>query len=72
MFSLSNNMDIVRDRSSMAILEKGDKKIIWEYTQWWRDLATQVHPPLLDKEIVILFANTLKASYYEYVIGSSA
>jgi hypothetical protein len=32
MFSSSNNMDIVRDRSSVAILEKGDKKIIWEYT----------------------------------------
>jgi hypothetical protein len=36
-----------------------------------RDLAAQVHPPLLDKEIVTLFANTLKASYYEHVMGRS-
>jgi hypothetical protein len=36
-----------------------------------RDLAAQVHPPLLDKEIVTLFVNTLKASYYEHVMGRS-
>ena len=38
----------------------------------WRDLAAQVHPPLLDKEMVTLFANTLKDPYYEHVMGSSA
>jgi hypothetical protein len=37
-----------------------------------RDLPTQMHPPLLDIEMIILFANTLKASYYEHVMGSSA
>ena len=32
-----------------------------------------VHPPLLDKEMVTLFAaDTLKAPYYEHVMGSSA
>jgi hypothetical protein len=36
-----------------------------------RNLAAQVHPPLLDKEIVTLFVNTLKASYYEHVMGRS-
>jgi hypothetical protein len=30
-----------------------------------------VHPSLLDKEMVTPFANTLKASYYEHVMGSS-
>jgi hypothetical protein len=35
-------------------------------------LAAQVHPPLLEKEMVALFANTLKAPYYEHVMGSSA
>jgi hypothetical protein len=28
-----------------------------------------VHPQLLDKEMTTLFANTLKASYYEYMMG---
>ena len=36
------------------------------------DLAAQVHPPLLDKEIVALFTNTLRVPYYEHVMGSSA
>jgi hypothetical protein len=30
-----------------------------------------VYPPLLDKEMITLIANTLKASYYEHVMGSS-
>jgi hypothetical protein len=30
-----------------------------------------VHPPLLDKEMITLIANTLKASYYEHVMSSS-
>ncbi|XP_011046380.1 PREDICTED: uncharacterized protein LOC105141014 [Populus euphratica] len=66
------NMDISPDRTSLSNLEKGDKESIREYAQRWRDLAAQVHPPLLDKEMVTLFANTLKAPYYEHVMGSSA
>ena len=56
----------------MSNLEKRDKESIREYAQRWRDLAAQVHPPLLDKEMVTLFANTLKDPYYKYVMGSSA
>jgi hypothetical protein len=66
------NMDITPDRNSLSNLEKGDKESIREYAQRWRDLAAQVHPLLLDKEMVILFANTLKAPYYEHVMGSLA
>jgi len=65
-------MDIAPDRTSLSILEKRDKESIREYAQRWRDLAAQVHPPLLDKEMVTLFANTLKDPYYEHVMGSSA
>jgi len=35
-------------------------------------MAAQVHPPLLEKEMIALFVNTLKAPYYEHVMGSSA
>jgi hypothetical protein len=66
------NMDIALDRTSLSNLEKRDKESIREYAQRWRDLAAQVHPPLLDKEMVTLFANTLKDPYYEHVMGSSA
>jgi hypothetical protein len=66
------NMDIASDRTSLSNLEKRDKESIREYAQRWRDLAAQVYPPLLDKEMVTLFANTLKDPYYEHVMGSSA
>jgi len=66
------NMDIAPDKTSLSNLEKGDKESRREYAQRWRDLAGQVHPPLLEKEMVVLFAYTLKAPYYEHVMGSSA
>jgi len=66
------NMDITPDRTNLSNLEKRDKESIREYAQRWRDLAAQVHPPFLDKEMVTLFANTLKDPYYEHVMGSSA
>ena len=66
------NMDIAPDRTSLSNLEKKNKESIRKYTQRWRESAAQVYPPLLDKEMVSLLANTLKASYYEHVMGSSA
>eukprot|EP00258_Populus_trichocarpa_P023615 XP_024439634.1 uncharacterized protein LOC112323891 [Populus trichocarpa] len=66
------NMDIAPDRTSLSNLEKRDKESIREYAQRWRESAAQVHPSLLDKEMVTLFANTLKAPYYEHVMDSSA
>jgi hypothetical protein len=65
------NIDIAPDKTSLFNLKKRDKESIREYTQRWRDLAAQVHPPLLDKEMVTLFSNTLKTSYYEHLMGSS-
>ena len=65
------NMDIAPDRTSLSNLEKKEKESIREYAQRWRDTAAQVHPPLLDREMVTLSANTLIAPYYEHVMGSS-
>jgi hypothetical protein len=64
-------MDIAPDRTSLFNLEQNDKESIREYAQRWRESVAQVHPPLLDKEMVTLFAVTLKAPYYEHVMGSS-
>ena len=66
------NMDIALDRTSLSNMERMKKESIREYAQRWRDLAAQVHPPLLDREMVTLFANMLKAPFYEHVMGSSA
>jgi hypothetical protein len=55
----------------LSQLEKKNKEIIKEYAQKWRDLAAQVYPPFLDKEMVTLFVNTFMASYYEHMMGGS-
>lgn len=61
-------MDIAFNGSSLSLLEKEDKETIRENAQIWRDLATKIHPPHLDREMVTLFANTLKTPYYEHVM----
>ncbi|XP_012472369.1 uncharacterized protein LOC105789543 [Gossypium raimondii] len=37
----------------------------------WREVAVQVQPPLLEKEITMLFINTLKAPFLNHMLGSA-
>jgi len=64
------NKDMGPDKSSLQAMEK-NKESIREYTQRWRETATQVNPPSLEKEMINLFVNTFKAPYFEYLVGSS-
>jgi len=64
-------MDIAPNINSLFNMEKRDKENIRKYAQRWRDLAAQMHPPLLDKRMVTLFAKTLKTPYYEHMMCSS-
>ncbi|XP_016745131.1 uncharacterized protein [Gossypium hirsutum] len=41
------------------------------FMQQWREVAIQVQPPLLEKEITMLFINTLKAPFITHMIGST-
>ncbi|KAA3481527.1 reverse transcriptase [Gossypium australe] len=41
-----------------------------QYAQRWRNVATQVQPPLLEKETTIFFINTLKAPFINHILGS--
>lgn len=63
-------MDTTPDRTNLSHLEKGNKECMREYAQRLKDLVVKVHPPLLDKEMITLFANTFKASYYKDVIDN--
>ena len=62
------NMDVGPDRSSLQVMEKDNMESIREYTQIWRETATQVNPPLLEKEMINLFVSTFKAPYFEYLV----
>jgi hypothetical protein len=48
-------------------MEKDNKEFIREYTQKWSEAAVQVNPSLLEKGMINLFANTFKATYFEYL-----
>lgn len=40
-----------------------------EYAQRWRDLAAQVGPPMMEREMVPLIVGTLLVFYYEKLVG---
>ncbi|KAL4290243.1 hypothetical protein GQ457_14G022360 [Hibiscus cannabinus] len=63
--------DIVPDRVTLQNMEKRHDESFRQYAQRWRDVATQVQPPLLEKEIVMLFLGTLKKPFLNRMIGGA-
>jgi hypothetical protein len=66
------NIDVGPDRLSLQAMEKDNKESIKEYARRWREVAAQVNPPMLEKEMINLFSNSFKAPYFEYLVRSSA
>jgi hypothetical protein len=66
------NIDVGHDRLSFQAMEKDNKESIREYTRRWSEVAAQVNPPMLEKEMISLFSNTFKAPFFEYLVRSSA
>ncbi|KAA3462090.1 hypothetical protein EPI10_028612 [Gossypium australe] len=52
-------------------MEKKQNESFKQYAQRWREVSTQVHPPLLEKETTMLFINTLKAPFINHMFGSA-
>ena len=40
-----------------------------EYAQIWRDLAAQVVPPTMEREMLTMIVDTLPVFYYEKMVG---
>ncbi|KAL5170149.1 hypothetical protein HKD37_11G031906 [Glycine soja] len=40
-----------------------------EYVQRWRDLAAQVAPPMMEREMITMIVDTLPVFYYEKMVG---
>jgi hypothetical protein len=53
-------------------MKKNNKESIREYARRWSEVVAQVNPLMLEKEMISLFSNTFKASYFEYLVRSSA
>ena len=63
--------DTAPDRLALQNIEKKTTEIFREYAHKWRDLTAQVQPSMTDKELNKMFLNTLKAPYYDRMIGNS-
>ena len=63
--------DTAPDRMLLQNMEKKANESFCEYAHKWRDLVAQVQPPMTDKEVNKTFLNTLKAPYYDRMIGNS-
>ena len=53
------DIDMAPNRMQLQNMEKKALETSREYAQRWRDVATQVEPPLSNKEIIAIFIDTL-------------
>lgn len=68
----SHVADMVLDRITLQNMEKKPNESFRQYAQRWREVAIQVQPPLLEKEMTMLFINTLKAPFITHMLGSAS
>ncbi|XP_050941529.1 uncharacterized protein LOC127149709 [Cucumis melo] len=66
------NIDMAPDHLDLQRMEKRNVETFKEYAQRWRELVAQVQPPLTDKELTAIFINTLRAPYYDRMVGSAS
>ena len=48
---------------------KWESESFKDYAQRWRDLAVQVAPPMVEREMVTMMVETLPVFYYEKLVG---
>ena len=57
------------DRMQLQNMCKTEHESFKEYAQRWRDLATQVVPPMMEREMITMIVDTLPVFYYEKMVG---
>ncbi|XP_016700235.1 uncharacterized protein [Gossypium hirsutum] len=67
----SHVVEMVPDRITLQNMEKKSNEGFRQYAQRWREVAVQVQPPLLEREMTMPFVNTLKAPFIIYMLGSA-
>src|SRR4051812_42271564 len=66
------NSDMAPTRLQLQSLTQKVDESFKEYAQRWRELASRVQPPLLERELVDMFMNTLKDPYLKMMIGCAS
>lgn len=65
------NLDMAPNQTHLQSLSPKLEESFKEYAQRWRDLASRVQPPLLERELINMFVDTLQGTYFEKMIGST-
>ena len=63
------NSDMAPDRMQLQNMCKREHESFKEYAQRWRDLAAQVAPPMMEREMITMIVDTLPVFYYEKIVG---
>jgi len=63
------NSDMAPDRTQLQNMVKKESEFFKEYAQRWRDLAAQVAPPMVEREMITMMVDTLPVFYYEKLVG---
>ena len=63
------NSDMPPDRTQLHNMVKRENESFKEYAQRWRDLAAQVVPPMVEREMITMMVETLPVFYYEKLVG---
>ncbi|KAL5179642.1 hypothetical protein HKD37_01G000911 [Glycine soja] len=64
-----HNSDMAPDRTQLQNMFKKEGETFKEYAQRWRDLAAQVAPPMVEREMITMMVDTLPVFYYEKLVG---
>ncbi|XP_058726011.1 uncharacterized protein LOC131597324 [Vicia villosa] len=66
------NVDMAPNRTQLQNLAQKANESFKEYAQKWRELADRVQPPMLEREMMDMFTNTLEGQYYSACSASSS
>ncbi|XP_058775945.1 uncharacterized protein LOC131650242 [Vicia villosa] len=64
-----HNSDMVPTRIQIQGLTQKVDESFREYAQRWRELAARVQPPLLERELIDMFMDTLQDPYLNRMVG---
>ena len=63
------NSDMAPNRMQLQNMCKREHESFKEYAQRWKDLAAQVAPPMMEREMITMIVDTLQVFYYEKMAG---
>jgi len=57
------------DSTQLQSMCKREHESFKGYAQRWKDMAAQVAPPMMERELIAMIVDTLPVSYYDKMVG---